>query len=183
MNNEMSNNDKNVVTQDFTQDKETLGQIFVQFIKFGLVGVSNTIVSTVIFVLINQVLFKGAWLLASVMAWLISVLWAFAIQNVFVFKENENKRHRVWWQTLIKTYMTYAFTGLFLNNVLLWFWGVIDLASLCGPIIEFFASINVGFLGDASTFSSNMGWFLNMVVAIPINFLINKFWAYAQKKK
>ena len=104
------------------------------------------------------------------------------MQNIFVFKEDSNKEHRVWWKTLIKTYMTYAFTGLILNNILLFLWvNVIDIAQFCGPVIDFFARIHIGFLGDPATFSSNMGWFLNMIVSIPLNFIINKFWAYRQK--
>ncbi|MDO5402616.1 MAG: GtrA family protein [Eubacteriales bacterium] len=164
--------------------KESFGEILVQFIKFGIVGVSNTIVSGVIYFVFNQVLFPGVWLLASVISWLLSVLWAFMLQNVFVFKEDKTEEHRIWWKTLMKTYTAYAFTGLFLNNVLLFFWvNIIDLAQYCGPVISFFDRINVGFLGDPITFSSNMGWVLNMIVSIPLNFVINKFWAYRQKKQ
>ena len=136
--------------------KEGFLDVFIQFIKFGLVGVSNTIVSGVIYFLLNTVILPGVWIVASVVSWVISVLWAYFMQNIFVFKEDKNKEHRVWWQTLIKTYMTYA-------------------------IISFFARIHIGFLGDAATFSSNMGWFINMIISIPLNFLINKFWAYRQK--
>lgn len=101
--------------------KEGFLDVFIQFIKFGLVGVSNTIVSGVIYFLLNTVILPGVWIVASVVSWVISVLWAYFMQNIFVFKEDKNKEHRVWWQTLIKTYMTYAFTGLILNNILLSF--------------------------------------------------------------
>lgn len=162
--------------------KEGFLDVFIQFIKFGLVGVSNTIVSGVIYFLLNTVILPGVWIVASVVSWVISVLWAYFMQNIFVFKEDRNKEHRVWWQTLIKTYMTYAFTGLILNNILLFLWvNVIDIAQYSGVIISFFARIHIGFLGDAATFSSNMGWFINMIISIPLNFLINKFWAYRQK--
>ena len=150
--------------------KEGFLDVFIQFIKFGLVGVSNTIVSGVIYFLLNTVILPGVWIVASVVSWVISVLWAYFMQNIFVFKEDKNKEHRVWWKTLIKTYMTYAFTGLILN-----------IAQYSGAIISFFARIHIGFLGDAATFSSNMGWFINMIISIPLNFFINKFWAYRQK--
>ena len=82
----------------------------------------------------------------------------------------------------MKTYTTYAFTGLVLSNVLLFLWvNVIDIGQYCGALIDFFARIHIGFLGDRATFSSNMGWFINMIVTIPLNFIINKFWAYRQK--
>lgn len=162
--------------------KEGFLAVFIQFIKFGLVGVSNTIVSGVIYFLLNTVILPGVWIVASVVSWVVSVLWAYFMQNIFVFREDKNKEHRVWWQTLIKTYMTYAFTGLILNNILLLLWvNVIDIAQYSEAIIDFFARIHIGFLGDAATFSSNMGWFINMIISIPLNFLINKFWAYRQK--
>ena len=120
--------------------KEGFLDVFIQFIKFGLVGVSNTIVSGVIYFLLNTVILPGVWIVASVVSWVISVLWAYFMQNIFVFKEDRNKEHRVWWQTLIKTYMTYAFTGLILNNILLFLWvNVIDIAQYSGAIISFFA--------------------------------------------
>lgn len=118
--------------------KEGFLDVFIQFIKFGLVGVSNTIVSGVIYFLLNTVILPGVWIVASVVSWVISVLWAYFMQNIFVFKEDKNKEHRVWWQTLIKTYMTYAFTGLILNNILLFLWvNVIDIAQYSGAIISF----------------------------------------------
>lgn len=164
------------------QKKEGFLDVVIQFIKFGLVGVSNTVISGVIYFLLNTVILPGVWIVASVVSWVISVLWAYFMQNIFVFKEDSNKEHRVWWKTLIKTYMTYAFTGLILNNILLFLWvNVIDIAQFCGHVIDFFAGIHIGFLGDPATFSSNMGWFLNMIVSIPLNFIINKFWAYRQK--
>lgn len=165
---------------------ETKGIIglFIQFLKFGLVGISNTLVSGVIYFLMNELWFPGKWFAASLVSWGISVLNAYLWQNIFVFKEDETKKHRVWWQTLFKTYMSYAFTGLFLNNILLWLWtDVIDIAQFCVNIIQFFANIHIGFLGNPETFSSNMGWFINMIISIPLNFIINKFWAYRQKEK
>lgn len=164
---------------------ETKGiRLFIQFLKFGLVGISNTLVSGVIYFLMNELWFPGKWFAASLVSWVISVLNAYLWQNIFVFKEDETKKHRVWWQTLFKTYMSYAFTGLFLNNVLLWLWtDVINIAQFCGGIIRFFANIHVGFLGNPETFSSNMGWFINMFISIPLNFIINKCWAYRQKEK
>ncbi len=162
--------------------KEKLCALFVQFVKFGLVGVSNTLVSGAVYFLFNSVFFPGVWLLASIVSWLISVLNAYLWQNIFVFRQDESKQKRIWWHTLIKTYMSYAFTGLFLNNVLLWIWAdVIDISRYCGSLIAFFASVHIGFLGDPKTFSSNMGWFINMFISIPLNFIINKFWAYRQK--
>lgn len=98
--------------------------------------------------MLNTVILPGVWIVASVVSWVISVLWAYFMQNIFVFKEDKNKEHRVWWQTLIKTYMTYAFTGLILNNILLFLWvNVIDIAQYSGAIISFLPEYILDFLG------------------------------------
>ena len=80
------------------------------------------------------------------------------LSNKFVFKEDESKEKRVWWKTLIKTYLAYAFTGLGLSNLI----------SHVG--------VNVFHL------SKYIPPLINLVVAVPINFVLNKFWAYGQKK-
>ena len=53
--------------------------------------------------------------------------------------------------------MSYAFTGLFLNSVLSILWvEIVGLPKLIAPII-------------------------NLLVSVPINFLLNKFWTFKQK--
>lgn len=150
----------------------------VQFIKFGLVGVSNTIVSYAIYAVVFYL--SENYLLANVLSWLLSVLHAYLWQNIFVFRQEENAGKRVWWQVLLKTYAAYAFTGLILNNILLWLWiDVIDISRFCGGIIEGLSGM--GLLMTSRQFAGYAGPLLNMVFSIPINFVMNKFWAYKQK--
>ena len=64
---------------------ETKGiRLFIQFLKFGLVGISNTLVSGVIYFLMNELWFPGKWFAASLVSWVISVLNAYLWQNIFV---------------------------------------------------------------------------------------------------
>lgn len=150
----------------------------IQFIKFGLVGISNTIVSYAIYAVVFYL--SENYLLANVLSWLLSVLHAYLWQNIFVFRQEENAGKRVWWQVLIKTYAAYAFTGLILNNVLLWLWiDVIDISRFCGGIIE--ALSGMGIVMTSRQFAGYAGPLLNMAFSIPINFLMNKCWAYKQK--
>lgn len=154
--------------------KETI----IQFIKFGLVGVSNTVISYIIYAVVFR--FSENYILANVISWLLSVLNAYLWQNIFVFKQDEHAQKRVWWKVLLKTYAAYAFTGLFLNNVLLWLWiSVIDISKYCGPLIALLA--DAGLKMTSYQFAGYVGPLLNMVVTIPINFIINKCWAYKQK--
>ena len=135
---------------------------FMQFVKFGIVGVSNTVISYVLyagslFVFQKLGIFpKGDYLLAQVIAFVLSVLWSFYWNNkmVFVLKEGET---RSIWKSLLKTYVSYSFTGLFLNSVLLILW-----VQVC-HMSEFIAPV------------------INLPISVPLNFIINKFWAFRGK--
>lgn len=152
-----------------------------QFIKFGLVGVSNTVVSYVTYSLCYHVFHTNVHV-ANIVGFIISVLNAYIWQSKFVFKESEAGEHRVWWQVLIKTYISYAFSGLFLTEVLLLLWlNVLHIEQYMGPIAVWIA--NFGLSMTAKDVAVSLAPFLNMVVTIPINFCINKFWAYRQKSK
>lgn len=129
---------------------------FLQFIKFCLVGVSNFAVSYVVYAV---TLFLGFhWIVGSVLGFVISVLNSFYWNNKYVFTTGSGE-HRSWWQALIKTYISYAFSGLLLSNVLLFLWNdVLGIPELLGPVI-------------------------NLVVTTPINFVVNKLWAFRSSGK
>ena len=151
----------------------------LQFIKFGLVGVSNTLVSQVVYMVC--IALGLHYIAANIIAFIISVLNAFFWQTRFVFKEDESAEKRVWWQVLLKTYAAYAFTGLLLNNLLLIFWiDLIQLESYTQPLTDFVNGLGIGI--SNSDLAKDIAPLLNIVVNVPINFVINKFWAYRQKK-
>ena len=63
-------------------------------------------------------------------------------------------QQRSMWKALLKTYVSYSFTGLFLCTALLVLWvQVLHISEFVAPLI-------------------------NLVVSVPVNFLINKFWAF-----
>lgn len=128
----------------------------IQFIKFCVVGVSNTLVNLAVYYLI--VLFnRELYLAAYVIAWLVSVLNAFFWNNRFVFKDK-----KAGWRSacikLVKAYISYG-TTMLLSVLLLRsqveVWGISEIVA---PII-------------------------NVAVTTPINFVINKYWTFAQKRK
>ena len=130
----------------------------LQFIKFGIVGLSSTIISYVIYVaalltIQKMVIFiRIDYLVAQFIAFVLSVLWSFYWNNKFVFQDNDGNRNLL--QVLLKTYMTYAFSGLFLNSILSYVWvELFHWSKMIAPII-------------------------NLLVSVPLNFIMNKFWAY-----
>ncbi len=158
----------------------------IQFIKFGLVGVSNTLVNYLVYVIF--VALGVHYVIANALGFIISVLNAYFWGSRFVFKEDKTKEKRVWWKVLLKTYASYAL-GFGINTVLLILW--IDLLNIgqyfgfIGDIIGW-ASGFIGFLPESMTaeeISEIVAPVLNMFVTVPINFVVNKFWAYRQKAK
>lgn len=131
----------------------------MQFIKFGIVGLSNTVISYVIYVGVlllfqkNKMIPTIDYLVAQVIAFILSVLWSFYWNNKYVFQKKDDEERNLL-QSLIKTYISYAFTGLFLNSILSLLWvEIVHIPKMVAPII-------------------------NLLVSVPINFLMNKFWAF-----
>ena len=161
------------------QQKKVRKSALWQFIKFGLVGVSNTVVSYTVYSLCYYALHTDVHV-ANVTGFVISVLNAYIWQSKFVFKESEAKEHRVWWRVLIKTYISYAFSGLFLTELLLLLWiNVLNIGQYLVDAAAWFSKFGIAMSGYDLAVS--IAPFLNMVITIPINFIINKFWAYRQK--
>lgn len=150
-----------------------------QFIKFGMVGVMNTVVSYAVYSICYYAFHTNVHV-ANITGFIISVLNAYIWQSRFVFKESENAAPRVWWKVLIKTYISYSFSGLFLTEILLLFWlNIINLGQYLGGMAAWLGSFGMQMSGYDLAVS--IAPFLNMVITVPINFLVNKFWAYRQK--
>lgn len=133
---------------------------FMQFVKFGLVGLTNTIVSYLINIAVLFMLRNAGisfdYVIANLVAFFLSVLWSYYWNSRFVFKLQEGEQRSAA-QTLVKTYLSYAVTGIVLCNILSWFW-----IEICG-ISKYAAPI------------------INLIVSVPVNYLLNKHWAYRGK--
>ena len=133
---------------------------FIQFIKFGIVGVSNTLVSYLLNLLCLFVLDKYDvtydYVIANTVAFVLSVLWSFYWNERFVFTEhNEDyKSNKI--VRLLKMYLSYGFTGIILNNVLSYVWiSVLGISKVIAPLI-------------------------NSAIGVPINYVINKKWTFEE---
>jgi len=146
-----------IIKKDLTDKKR---QTFKEFLQFGLVGVSNTIISYLLYVVTLLIVSKSGvkfdYIIANIVSWLLSVLWSFYWNNKFVFKKEDGEERNIW-AALFKTYVSYGFTGLILNNILSVLWvSVLHISKMLAPII-------------------------NLVISIPINFFMNKLWAFSKK--
>lgn len=134
-------------------------QAFLQFVKFALVGVTNTAVNYIIYVgaLLGlqalHILPQADYLVATGVGFVLSVLWSYYWNDKYVFGRREGEERSLW-RSLLKTYASYAFTGLVLNSLLSVFWvEVLHWSKLVSPII-------------------------NLLISVPLNFVLNKFWAF-----
>lgn len=113
-----------------------------QFIKFGLVGLSNTLLSLAIYYLLVGL--GVHYILANVIAFFISVLNAYYWNNRFVFQKSTAGHLR----PLIKTYLTYGATFI-ASTILLYLmvdqWKV---SQMIAPIINLTITIPLNFLAN-----------------------------------
>ena len=129
--------------------KETI----IQFIKFGFVGGINTVLSYAIYYVLCIILGFN-YLLSQGIAWFITVFISYVLNNIMTFSDGGSTNWSI--KNLVKVYISYSVTGLFLATFLSWIW--VDILS----IEKAFAPI------------------INLLFTIPLNFLLNKYWAYAK---
>lgn len=130
--------------------EERFGQVF----KFGIVGVFNTVISYVVYVVLVYI--GMHYLAANVIAYFAGIINSFIWNSRYVFKAEEDPNRNPF-KVFVKTLAANAFTGLVVNNVLLVLWvNVLNLSDYLGPI-------------------------LNVLVTFPINYILNKYWAYKKE--
>ena len=135
---------------------------FKQFIRFGLVGISNTVIGYLIYALsLNfmryfNVLPSSDIYIAQFIMFVLSVAWSYFWNNRFVFKGNIRSKKDII-ISLLKTYATYAFTSLILSELLLVLWvRVLGINEYVAPV-------------------------LSLVITVPLNFFLQKYWAFKNK--
>lgn len=122
-----------------------------QFVKFGMVGVSNTAVSMAVYYLFLW-LNEDLYMVGSVLGAILSIANAFVWNDLFVFTGNSKDFKSVMIR-LGKTYVSYGGTTL-LSNVLLWLEvTLLHVSKVWAPVV-------------------------NLLITIPLNYMINKFWTF-----
>ena len=131
-------------------------EISLQFVKYGIVGFSNTCIAYAVYALL--VYLRCHYLLANAIGFCVSILNAYYWNNKYVFKKSEGQsRNAV--QTLAKMFFTYGFSELILTSILLYI--LIDVAH----VSEYLAQL------------------LRLIVTVPFTFILNKFWSFKTKSQ
>lgn len=139
---------------------EDIWDKFIQFVKFAMVGLSNVIVSYGVYLVffalfqIADILPDTDYLIAQLIGYVLSIFWSFYWNRKYVFADGENVVP--WYKALIKSFIAYSFTGVFLNSVLSFLWvEIVGISKVIAPVI-------------------------NLVINVPVNFVMNKFWAFGK---
>lgn len=120
----------------------------VQFIKFGIVGVSNTAISLAVYYLFLY-LNTGLYMVGYVVGFLVSVLNAYFWNNRYVFHGETGS----FWKPFLKSYAAYGGSFLLSSGLLY---------------------AQVQWLSASRTIAP----LVCLLVTIPLNFLVNKFWTF-----
>ena len=134
----------------------------IQFIKFGLVGVSNTAISYGTEMLCYYVLFKN-----SKFIWILDVL-----SRIGLSTDANNVRIVI---TTVIAFVISVTNSYFWNNRYVFSSGKKSFAQHIKTYFKTFACYGITGL----VISPSLG---ALVITIPLNFIMNKFWAFRAKK-
>ena len=118
----------------------------MQFIKFAIVGITNTIIAFGVYYLLY---FLGVhYMISNFFGWVLGVFNGFYWNNKYVFQTDDG-----WWSILFKTYISYGISFLAGTVLLFLLVEYMQVSPVVAPIIS-------------------------LLITVPLNFLLNKFWAF-----
>lgn len=122
-----------------------------QFFKFGMVGVSNTLISLGCYYIL---VYLGVnYLLANAVGFLVSVCNSYFWNSRFVFKE---KTESSGIRAFAKVFISYGISFCLSSVLMILFVQVLSISEYIAPI-------------------------LRLIFTIPLNFVVNKLWAFKEK--
>lgn len=110
-----------------------------QFIKFGLVGASNTLISLIIYYLL--VMLQANYLLATIMGYVISSLSGYVLNKLWVFKDKTDTK-----RSIFRYYVVYI-SALLLNIMSMYLWvDILGISKQIAPILTLCITIPYNFI-------------------------------------
>lgn len=111
-----------------------------QFIKFGIVGVSNTLISLIIYYVL--IYFNINYIIANTVGFLVSVLNSFYWNNKYVFLDRKGNLFKA----IIKCYLSYGIVFLLSTLLLYIMVNVLQISEIIAPILNLFVTIPINFI-------------------------------------
>lgn len=131
-----------------------LGKIAVQFVKFGIVGVLNTGISLAVYYIFLGI-DNRLYLIGNIAGFLLSALNAYWLNHTYVFNARNSKTRGKY--ILLKTYLAYALSLAISTALLYVFVNYLRISESIAPLCC-------------------------LLITVPMNYLINKFWVYQQQE-
>ncbi len=128
----------------------------IQFVKFSIVGVINTIIDLAVYYFCLYAL-SFHYQVSTFFGFLVSVTNAYFLNGFFVFSDGRKKSFSENLKTYFKTVTGYAGTYL-ISVFLMWLWvDVLKIPEGIAPL-------------------------LRLIITVPLNYIINKFWTFKRKQ-
>lgn len=144
---------------------------FHQFIRFGIVGGTNFLIALIVYNLVlwifrvvpdgshsaNQavaLMFRFDYQIANVFSFVISVLNAYILNRLWVFRIEAKKASQ---GAVVRFFASYGMTFA-LSIFLAWFW--VEIVNIPKAVVPF----------------------LNVLITTPLNFLLSKYFAFRERK-
>mgnify|MGYP000345687785 CR=1 FL=1 len=122
----------------------------LQFIKFGLVGICNTIVSTIIMYICLY--FNLHYIPANALGFFAGTVNSYILNSHFVFHTSSAQPTQQL-KSCVKTFISYGMAFLLSSGLLIIWIDIFQISKYTAPLI-------------------------NICITTPLNFLFNKFWAF-----
>ena len=121
-------------------DKNSFIKFIKQFFKFGIVGLSNTILSLLIYYVL---VYLGVhYIVSNIVAYAISVLNAYFWSSKYVFKASGANKAKL----LLKLYVCYGLTFALSTGLLFLMVDILGISELVAPIINLCITVPTNFL-------------------------------------
>lgn len=131
-----------------------------QFIRFCIVGISNTLLGYIIYIISMVVLssfhYRFDYLVSNIISFIISVFWSFYFNQKFVFQLKTNRLFDTF-LSLLRCYSSYTISCVLLYNIVAFL-----LVEIC-------------------VFNKYIVPIICLTIAIPLNFILNKYWTFKEK--
>ena len=164
----------------------------LQFFLFFAVGSINFFIRQITFTILSS--FGLDTMLCNFLAFSFSVIGSYVLNGTLIFKKQEGEK-RVWWKVFLRLYFVYSLTGLVLSGVLLWlFLDVIRLARFMPGCVDalnlesVMPAIEADLISKGNTtpvyewIAEPVASVITILILTPLNFVVNKFWAYKAEK-